>query len=446
MGSVLHTLPFLHLIQTRIPESERGCVIPSPRTRRGQPWARTHPSRGHVSKPHPMGPRVHSYSQCLHLHLFVAKKDGGLRPCIDYRALNKITVKFRYPLPLVPAALEQLRGARIFTKLDLHSAYNLIRIREGEEWKTAFVTPTGHYEYRVMPYGIANAPSVFQDFMHEVLREFLHQFVLVYIDDILIYSRGEAEHRQHVAEVLQRLRKNNLFLKAEKFSFHQSSVKFLGYLIDQEGIKMDEGKVTTIQDWPMPTSIKEIQRFLGFTIYKPKSLSWTPSAMKSFNILKETFITAPILVHPDPSKAFVVEVDASTTGVGAVLSQQQGNPAKLHPCAFFSCKLSPAEKNYDIGNRELLAIKLALEEWRHWLEGTQEPFIVLTDHKNLEYLREAKRLNPRQARWACSSHASISPSHTDQDPGIWKRMRYPVSTHPKRTTMSPNPSFQRTCF
>ncbi len=170
---------------------------------------------------------------------FMAKKDSGLRPCIDYRALNKIMVKFRYPLPLVPAALEQLHGARIFTKLDLRSAYNLIRIREGDEWKTAFVTPTGHYEYRVMPYGLANAPSVFQDFMHEVLREFLHQFVLVYIDDILIYSRSEAEHRQHVAEVLQRLRKNNLFLKAEKCSFHQSSVKFLVYHIDQEGIKMD---------------------------------------------------------------------------------------------------------------------------------------------------------------------------------------------------------------
>ncbi len=257
--------------------------------------------------------------------------------------------------------------------------------------------------------------------MHEVLREFLHQFVLVYIDDILIYSRSEAEHRQHVAEVLQRLRENNLFLKVEKCSFHQSSVKFLGYHIDQYGIKMDEGKVTAIQNCPMPTSIKELQRFLGFANFyrrliqnyssiagpltdllkrKPKSLSWTPSATESFNILKETFITAPILVHLDPNKAFVVEVNASTARVGAVLSQQQGTPAKLHPCAFFSCKLSPAEKNYDIGNRELLAIKLALEEWRHWLEGVQEPFVVLTDHKNLEYLREAKRLNPRQARWA----------------------------------------------
>ncbi|KAK3516483.1 hypothetical protein QTP70_018758 [Hemibagrus guttatus] len=262
---------------------------------------------------------------------FVAKKDGGLRPCIDYQALNQITVKFRYPLPLVPAVLERFRGATVFTKLDLRTSYNLIRIREGDEWKMAFVTPTGHYEYLVMPYGLANAPSVFQDFMHMVLREFLHKFVLVYIDDILIYSRSLAEHRQHVREVLQWLRGYQLFLKAKKCTFHQSSVHFLGYIIDRSGVRMDERK---------------------------------------------------------------------STGVGAVLSQQQGNPPVLHPCAFFFRKLSPAEANYDIGNRELLAIKLALEEWRHWLKGAKHPFVVLTDHKKLEYLRAAKRLNPRQARWA----------------------------------------------
>ncbi|XP_048022275.1 uncharacterized protein LOC125252755 [Megalobrama amblycephala] len=173
---------------------------------------------------------------------FVAKKDGDLWPCIDYRSLNKITVKFRYPLPLVPAVLEHLRGATVFTKLDLRSAYNLIRIREGDEWKTAFITPTGHYEYLVMPYGLVNAPSVFQDFIHEMLREFLHRFVLVYIDDILIYSRSQAEHRRYVAEVLTRLRQFHLFLKAEKCSFHQPTVSFLGYIIDHSGIRMDERK------------------------------------------------------------------------------------------------------------------------------------------------------------------------------------------------------------
>lgn len=151
---------------------------------------------------------------------FVAKKDGGLRPCVDYRVLNDGTVKYRYPLPLVPAALEQLRGARVFSKLDLRSAYNLIRIRRGHEWKTAFITPNGHYEYLVMPYGLANAPSVFQGYMNEVFREFLNRFVIVYIDDILIYSQNEEEHQQHVLQVLQKLRQHCLYLKAEKCLFH----------------------------------------------------------------------------------------------------------------------------------------------------------------------------------------------------------------------------------
>ncbi|KAK3563945.1 hypothetical protein QTP86_006273 [Hemibagrus guttatus] len=302
---------------------------------------------------------------------FVAKKDGGLRPCIDYRALNQITVKFRYPVPLIPAALEHLRGATVFTKLDLRSAYNLIRIREGDEWKTAFVTPTGHYDYLVMPYGLANAPSVFQDFIHEVLREFLHRFVLVYIDDILIYWIPD---------------------EPGQTSPPRCGVQFLGYNIDSSGIRMDEGKVAAIRDWPTPTTVKELQRFLGFANFyrrfiwnyssidnpltsllrnKPKSLSWTSSAEEAFNTLKEAFTTAPLLVHPDPDRPFIVEVDASTTGVGAVLSQQQENPSRLHPCAFFSRKLNPAKVNYDIVNRELLAVKLALKE-----------------------------LNPRQARWA----------------------------------------------
>ncbi|KAK3505639.1 hypothetical protein QTP70_004727 [Hemibagrus guttatus] len=256
-----------------------------------------------------------------------------------------------------------------------------------------------------MPYGLANAPSVFQDFIHEVLREFLYRFVLVYIDDILIYSRNLAEHCHHVVEVLKCLREFQVFLKAEKCFFHQPSVQFLGYNINNSGIRMDEGKVTAIRNWPTPTIVKELQRFLGFanfyrrfiqnysSIANPltsllrKSLPWSPSA-------EEAFTTAPLLVHPDPNKPFIVEVNASMTGVEAVLSQQQGSPSRHHLCTFFSRKLNPAERNYDIGNRELLAVKLALEEWRHWLERAKHPFLVLTDHKNLEYLQATKRLNP----------------------------------------------------
>ncbi len=352
---------------------------------------------------------------------FVAKKDRGLRPCIDYRALNDQMVKFAYPLPLVPVSLEELRDASIFSKLDLRSAYNLIRIRKGDEWKTAFITPTGHYEYRVMPYGLSNSPSIFQNFMNEIFRDMLHRFVLIYIDDILIYSPDITEHHRHVTQVLQRLRQHHLFLKAEKCEFHKTTIHFLGYIITPTGVQMDPKKNDAVRSWPRPTTVKELQRFLGFANFyrrfvahysqvaapltsllkrKTHSISWAPEAEQAFHQLKSAFCTAPVLIHPDPNLRFVVEVDAATLGVGAALSQWKGETPVLHPCAYFSRKLSPAEQNYDVGNRELLAIKLALEEWRHWLEGAQYPFEVITDHKNLQYLRDAKRLNPRQARWA----------------------------------------------
>uniref|UniRef100_A0A9J7ZGW9 Gypsy retrotransposon integrase-like protein 1 n=1 Tax=Cyprinus carpio carpio TaxID=630221 RepID=A0A9J7ZGW9_CYPCA len=352
---------------------------------------------------------------------FVDKKDGGLRPCIDYRALNAITVKNRHPLPLIPSSLEQLREASYFTKLDLRSANNLIRIREGDEWKTAFLSSRGHYEYLVMPFGLANAPSIFQSFVNEVFKDLLNQYVIVYIDDILIYSCSMEDHISHVRTVLSRLLQNGLFVKAEKCEFHVTSIKFLGYNISHSGVEMDDNKVKAVTDWPIPSTVKELQRFLGFANFyrrfirdfstiaapvtsllkgKPKKLVWTEAATSAINKLKSSFTTAPILKHPDPKLPFIVEVDASDCGIGAVLSQHHGTPGKLHPCAFFSRKLTPAENNYNIGNKELLSIKAALEEWRHWLEGALHPFQVITDHKNLEYIKDAKRLNPRQARWA----------------------------------------------
>ncbi|KAK3558162.1 hypothetical protein QTP86_011857, partial [Hemibagrus guttatus] len=275
---------------------------------------------------------------------FVAKKDGGLRPCIDYQGLNAITVRYPYPLPLVPAALEQLRGARVFTKFDLRSAYNLVRIREGDEWKTAFHTMHGHYEYCVMPFGLTNAP---------------------------------ADHVCQVREVLTRLQCHHLFMKLEKCEFHRTTVTFLGYVISPRGVEMDTNKA-------------------------------------AFQRLKDCFTTVPILCHPDPDRPFVVEVDASSSGLGVVLSQRHGNPGKVHPCAFYSRKLATAEVNYNVANRELLAIKAALEEWRHWLEGARHPFQVLTDHRNLEYLHGVKRLNPRQARWVL----------------FFTRFQFTVSYHP----------------
>ncbi len=308
----------------------------------------------------------------------------------------------------MPSALEQLRKARFFTKLDLRSAYNLIRIRAGDEWKTAFSTTTGHYEYRVMPFGLANSPSTFQSFINDVFRDMLNRFVIVYINDILVYSKTLEEHIHQVRSVLRRLIKHQLYAKLEKCEFHTTSVAFLGYIISPEGIAMDENKVNAVINWPCPKNLNELQRFLGFANFYRRfirgfssvaapltsmtqrishRLHWTPSAVEAFDQLKHRFTTAPILHHPDPDLPFIIEVDASNIGIGAILSQRQGSPAKMYPCAFYSRKLTPSERNYDVGDRELLAMKSALEEWRHWLEGANHPFTVLTDHRNLEYLK-----------------------------------------------------------
>ncbi|KAI2654876.1 Transposon Tf2-6 polyprotein [Labeo rohita] len=331
---------------------------------------------------------------------FVKKKDGGLRPCIDYRGLRK---------------------ARFFTKLDLRSAYNLIRIKQGDEWKTAFSTTTGHYEYQVMPFGLANSPSIFQALVNDIFRDMLNHHVIVYIDDILVYSEDFQSHVQHVRAVLKRLIQHQLYAKLQKCEFHQTRISFLGYIISAEGVTMDDQKVTSVLNWPRPKTIKDLQRFLGFAnFYRrfirnfsqvaapltsmtrkgPNILRWTPQSEQAFQDLKNRFTTAPILRHPDPELEFTVEVDASNSGIGAILSQRHGSPPKLFPCAYYSRKLNPAERNYDVGDRELLAMKCALEEWRHWLEGSKHRFLILTDHRNLEYIQSAKRLNSRQARWA----------------------------------------------
>ncbi|KAK3554936.1 hypothetical protein QTP86_001566 [Hemibagrus guttatus] len=317
---------------------------------------------------------------------FVGKKDGGLRPCINYRGLNAVAIRYPYPLPLVPAALEQLRGAQAFTKLDLRSAYNLLRFREGDEWKTAFHTTHGHYEYCVMPFSLTNAPAVFQALINKVFRDLLGRGVIAYIDDILVYSASMEEHVIQVREVLARLQQHHLYVKLEKCKFHRSMVMFLGYVILHQGVEMDTVKVQAVMEWPEPSTVWELQGFLGFANFyrrfiwnyssvagplmsllrgKPKKLSWTDQARTAFLQLKDRFTTAPILRHPDPELPFVVEVDASCSGIGAVLSRQHGEPRKLHPCAFHSRKLTAAERNYDVSNRELLAIKAALEEWRH---------------------------------------------------------------------------------
>ncbi len=271
-----------------------------------------------------------------------------------------------------------------------------------------------------MPFGLVNSPSIFQAFIDNAFRDMLNKGIIVYIDDILIYLDTLDSHVQQMWAVLRRLIDNQIYAKIEKCEFHQTVTSFLGYIISAEGVAMDNKKVESVLNWPQPTTVKELQR-LGFanfyrrlirdfsTIAAPltsmlrgnkRHLLWSPSATMAFQQLKERFTSTPILHHPDPEFEFFVEVDASNKGIGAILSQCQGNPPKLFVCAFYSRKLNSAEQNYDVGDWELLAMKAALEEWQHWLEGAKLPFVILTDHRNLEYLRSAKRLTPRQTRWS----------------------------------------------
>lgn len=352
--------------------------------------------------------------------LFVPKKDGKLRLCVDYRKLNNITIKNRYPLPLISELQDRFQGAKWFSKFDVPGAYNLIRIKKGEEWKTAFRTRLGHYEYRVMPFGLTNAPATFQAYINSVLYEYLDVFVVVYIDDILVYTNGTLEqHIEHNKKVMSALRKGQLQLKIEKSVFHVKRIDFLGSIVTTNGIEMDPEKVRAIREWPTPGSVKEIQSFLGFANFyrrfiegyskiaeplttatkKCEKFQWTDQMQRAFNDLRQRFEKEPILVHYDPEKPCFVETDASDRAIGARVSQPD-EKGRLCSIAYYSRKLTPAELNYDIHDKELLAIVASMEQWRAYLEGAKHVVTVYTDHKNLLYFTTTKVLNRRQVRWA----------------------------------------------
>lgn len=350
---------------------------------------------------------------------FVKKKDGSLRLCVDYRGLNKVTVKNRYPLPLISDLIRTLSKAKIYTALDLRGAYNLVRIKPGDEWKTAFRTRFGHFEYLVMPFGLTNAPAIFQHMMNDIFRDLLDRFVIVYLDDILIYSNTPEEHEEHVRIVLDRLRKFRLYCKSEKCRFFVESIPYLGYVISPSGVSMDVSKVKAIQDWPSPRNVHDVQIFLGFANFyrrfihryadltkpltsllkKNVTFVWNDEAQIAFEKLKVAFTTSPVLAHPDSSRPYVVETDASDFALAAILSQYDDLKV-LRPVAFHSRQLLQPERNYDVYDKELLAIVEAFKIWRHFLQGSQHQVTVLSDHKNLEYFMTSRQLSRRQARWS----------------------------------------------
>lgn len=350
--------------------------------------------------------------------LFVKKADGGLRFCVDYRKLNEITKRDRYPLPLIEETLSRISQAKIFTKIDVRQAFHRIRIHPGDEDLTTFRTRYGAYRYKVLPFGLTNGPSTFQRYINNTLFDYLDDFCSAYVDDVLVYSDNLEDHRTHVRKVLERLRAAGLQADLKKSEFHVTETKFLGYIIGIDGIRVDPAKIEAILDWESPTNLKGTQSFLGFCNFYRKFIDeysriagplnkltrkdvpfvWAPECEEAFERLKEALTNAPLLRHFQYGLPTRIETDASDGVASGVLTQLHGED--WHPVAYFSKTLQNAELNYDIHDREMLAVTLAMKEWRPELIGTRgEPFLVITDHQALQYFSTKQHLNSRQAEW-----------------------------------------------
>ncbi|GJX25285.1 putative reverse transcriptase domain-containing protein [Tanacetum coccineum] len=331
--------------------------------------------------------------------------------CIDYQELNKLTVKNRYPLPRIDDLFDQLQGSSVYSKIDLRLGYHQLRVREEDIPKTAFKTRYGHYELQVMPFGLTNAPAVFMDLMNRVCKPYLDKFVIVFIDDILIYSKNKKEHEEHLKAILELLKKEELYAKFSKCEFWIPKVQFLGHMIDSQGIHVDPAKIESIKDWASPKTPTEIRQFLGLVGYfwrfikgfskvakpmtklmqKKVAFEWGDKQEATFQTLKNKLCSAPILALPQGAENFIVYCDASHKGLGAVLMQNE------KVIAYASRQLKIHEKNYTTHDLELGAVVFALKIWRHYLYGTKRT--VFTNHKSLQHILDQKELNMRQRRW-----------------------------------------------
>ncbi|KAA3480856.1 DNA/RNA polymerases superfamily protein [Gossypium australe] len=343
--------------------------------------------------------------------LFVKKKDRSMRMCIDYRQLNKLTIKNKCPLPRIDDLFNQLKGTSVFSKIYLRSGYHQLKVNEADIHKTAFHTRYGHYKFLVMPFGLTNAPAVFIDMMNRVFQPYLDQFVVVFIDDILVYSKSMEEHDSHLRVVLQILRGKQLFAKFSKCEFWLREVTFLGHVVSAEGIRVDPQKIEAVLNWNPPKSVAEIRSFLGLDGYYKRFVEgfsliaapltkllrkgvpfvWSNKQQGSFEKLKRILKEAPVMIQWEVGKEFTVYCDTSLTGLGCVLMQE----GKV--IAYASRQLRSHEVNYSTHDLELAAVVFALKIWRHYLY--REKSILYTDHKSLKYLLSQKELNLRQRRW-----------------------------------------------
>lgn len=352
--------------------------------------------------------------------LFAKKPGGGLRFCVDYRGLNAITRKDRYPLPLITETLRTLSKAKWFTKLDVIAAFHKIRVKEGDEWKTAFRTRYGLFEWMVTPFGMTGAPATFQRYINTTLQEYLDEFCSAFIDDVLIYSDGSlSDHRKKVKLVMKKLLDAGLQIDIDKCDFEAKSVKYLGFIVEAgRGVRVDPEKIKAVQLWEKPKTVRGVRGFVGFANYyrdfvpdfssealpltaltkKDTPFVWTSECEAAFERLKALLLSAPVLAQWDPDRKTVLETDSSGYAIGGALSQYD-DEGMLRPVAFFSKKNNSAESNYPIHDKELLAVIRCLDHWDSELRSV-EKFEVWTDHKNLEYFQKKQQLSERQVRWA----------------------------------------------
>jgi len=350
---------------------------------------------------------------------FVPKKDGKKRMVQDYCYLNEWTVKNNYPLPLISQLVDKLKGCKLFMKMDLRWGYNNVHIKEGDEWKAAFVTHKGAFEPVVMYSGLCNSPATFQKMMNEIFHD-MSDVCMVYIDDLMIFTNtdDQEKHDKIVLEVLKRLRDNDLFVKPEKCRFCITKVDFLGMIVSCDGIKMDPEKVNAILKWPELTNVKQVRAFLGLGNFyrrfiKDYAIMARPlmdltckdivfhfgdKERAAFEALKAAFTRAPVLQYPDQDREFRLETDASEFAVGGVISVKCKD-GEFRPVVYMSHSMTPPECNYPIHDKEMLAIIKATEAWHHYLEATPYAFEIYTDHHNLTYFTKSQNLSKRQARW-----------------------------------------------
>lgn len=342
--------------------------------------------------------------------VLVGKKDSSWRLYVDYRGLNKSTIKDKFPIPIIEELLEELGGSNIYSKIDLRSGYHQIRMAKEDIAKTAFRTHAGNYEYLVMPFGLSNAPSYFQGLMNHMFKEHLRKFILVLFDDILVFSKSLSEHLEHLRITFELLVKHKLCVKQAKCSFEAKRVEYLGYVISAEGVSTDPKKVDAVRRWPLPKNIRELRGLLGLARYyrrfirhygiisrplidqlKKDGFQWNERASEAFKELKDALTSAPVLALPNNSAVFIVEIDACDYGMKVVLMQEG------YPVAYLSKGLSRRHQGLSEYDKELLALVLAVTKWAQYLTGRKS--IVKTDQKALKFLLDQKLHTGLQMKW-----------------------------------------------